>query len=95
MEEGEVVEHTYTFTNTGKAPLIIRGARSTCGCTVPEWPEEPIPPGQSGKIEVKFNTAGKKNQQTKPVTITANTYPTTTKVLLKGFVKPEDDETTQ
>ena len=89
IDEGGVVEHIFKFTNTGKVPLVISNARSTCGCTVPEWPKEPVAPGTSGEIAVKFNTKGKKNSQTKPVTITANTYPNQTKVFLKGFVNPD------
>lgn len=92
VDEGAVVEHTFRFTNTGKAPLLISSARSTCGCTVPEWPREPIAPGQGGEIQVKFNTSGKKNKQTKPVTIVGNTYPSTSKLLLKGFVRPREKE---
>ena len=45
----------FEFTNTGDAPLIIKDVRSTCGCTVPSYPKEPIMPGKSGKIEVKYN----------------------------------------
>ncbi|MCB0558116.1 MAG: DUF1573 domain-containing protein [Lewinellaceae bacterium] len=90
VDEGAVVVHTFQFTNTGKAPLLISSARSTCGCTVPDWPKEPIPPGENGKIEVKFNTRGKKNKQTKPVTIVANTYPATSKIFLQGFVQPAE-----
>jgi hypothetical protein len=45
----------FEFTNIGDAPLIIKDAKSTCGCTVPSFPKEPIAPGQSGKIEVKYN----------------------------------------
>lgn len=45
----------FEFTNTGDAPLIIKDVKSTCGCTVPSWPKEPIAPGKSGKIEVKYN----------------------------------------
>ncbi|MCB0578942.1 MAG: DUF1573 domain-containing protein [Phaeodactylibacter sp.] len=91
VDEGAVVEHVFQFVNTGKAPLLISSARSTCGCTVPEWPKEPVAPGATGNITVKFNTQGKKNQQTKPVTIVANTYPATTKVFLKGFVHPKGE----
>ena len=91
VDEGAVVQHTFNFVNTGKAPLLISSARSTCGCTVPEWPKEPVPPGERGQIEVKFNTQGKKNKQTKPVTIVANTYPATSKVFLQGFVRPAED----
>jgi len=45
----------FEFTNTGDAPLIIKEVKSTCGCTVPSWPKEPIAPGKTGKIEVKYN----------------------------------------
>lgn len=45
----------FEFTNTGDAPLIIKDVKSSCGCTVPSWPKEPIAPGKSGKIEVKYN----------------------------------------
>lgn len=93
VEEGESVEHTYKFTNTGKVPLLISNARSTCGCTVPDWPKDPIPPGNTGEIKVRFNTKNKKNKQNKPVTITANTYPSNTKVFLTGFVNPGESST--
>ncbi len=91
VTEGEVVTHVYRFTNTGNQPLVISNARSTCGCTVPDWPKEPIAPGEKGQIEVKFNTSGKGNNQRKPVTITANTYPAATVVHLEGFVVPKED----
>jgi len=91
VKEGLVVEHVFAFTNTGKAPLLISGARSTCGCTVPEWPQAPIAPGEKGEIKVRFNTQNKRNQQSKPITVTANTYPSTTKVLLTGVVRPAEE----
>src|SRR5262249_12428439 len=80
VKEGEIVTHKFKFTNTGKVPLTILKARSTCGCTVPEWPEDPIPPGGTGEISAKFNTEGKSNEQKKPITVTANTYPNDTKI---------------
>lgn len=89
VSEGKVVEHTFEFTNSGKVPLLISDARSTCGCTVPEWSETPIAPGEKGKIKVRFNTTGKVNEQHKQVTITANTYPSETFVSLLGFVRPK------
>lgn len=89
-QEGDVVKHTYQFTNTGKVPLIISDARSTCGCTVPTWPKEPIEPGTSGEISVEFNTKNKHREQKKPIIITANTYPARTTVYLEGFVHPEE-----
>ncbi len=86
--EGSQVEHVFKFTNTGKIPLIISDSKTTCGCTVPNYPKEPIAPGESGEVSVKFNTAGKKNEQNKPVTLIANTYPARTVIYMKGFVQP-------
>lgn len=86
-KEGTVVTHIFKFKNTGATPLIISDARSTCGCTIPEWSKEPIEPGQASAITVRFNTQGKADMQRKPVTITANTYPSETKVYLTGVVK--------
>lgn len=87
VKEGTKVKHTFHFENTGKIPLLIANARSTCGCTVPKWPKETIEPGGKGKIDVVFNTDGKKEYQDKPVTITANTFPNKTVVHMKGFVE--------
>ncbi len=87
-KEGDVVEHEFKFTNVGKVPLLISGARSSCGCTIPKWPEEPIPPGGTGVISAKFNTDGKLSEQKKMIKVTANTYPNETSVVLKGIVRP-------
>lgn len=90
VTEGDEVIHKFKFTNTGKVPLTILKARSSCGCTIPEWPEEPIPPGGSGEIEAKFNTTAKLKEQKKLIYVTANTYPNETHVTLKGFVNPSN-----
>lgn len=89
VTEGAIVTHSFKFTNTGKVPLTILNARSTCGCTIPEWPDEPIPPGGTGEILAKFNTDMKKNQQRKAITVTANTYPNETQIMLKGMVNEQ------
>lgn len=86
VDEGAVIKHEFKFTNTGKVPLVIQNAHSTCGCTIPDWPKDLIAPGQSGVIKVEFNTKGKVEFQEKPVIITANTYPNVTQVYLKGIV---------
>jgi len=89
VEEGDKVSHTFKFTNAGKVSLLISDVRSTCGCTVPKWPKEAIPPGEQNQISVVFDTAGKKERQHKLITITANTYPSKTVLSLDGFVTPK------
>ena len=81
--------HMFEFTNSGDEPLIIDNCKGSCGCTVPKCPKEPIQPGEKGQIEVKFNSKGKKNQQTKKVTINANTDPAQTFLTIKAFVEFE------
>lgn len=90
MDEGDAVTHIFSFTNTGSEPLILDKCKGSCGCTVPQCPKEPIPPGGSGEIEVKFNSKGKKNAQTKTVTINANTDPGQTILKIKAFVNPAE-----
>jgi len=92
--EGEKVVHVYNFKNTGKEPLVISNAKGSCGCTVPEWPREPIPVGGSGSIRVQFDSKGKGKvggaTQSKRVTITANTDPQQTYLTIKGKVNKEE-----
>jgi len=95
IQEGEVVTKQFTFTNTGEAPLIITNASSSCGCTVPKFMKDtPIAPGETGEIEVKYNSRGKKNQDNKTVRITANTWPTVSKINIKAFVEPKPESET-
>lgn len=77
----------FTFTNTGTEPLIISNAKGSCGCTVPEWPKEPIPPGGTGEIKVVYKPGKQKNKQHKTVTITANTQPETTVISISADVQ--------
>lgn len=87
VKKGTKVSHTYKFKNTGKVPLVISDARSTCGCTVPTYPKYPIEPGKGGTIKVVFDTTNFSDRQGKPVTITANTYPNKTQLMIKGNIK--------
>lgn len=89
IDQGTAVEHTFKFTNTGEAPLVITNATSSCGCTVPTWTKEPIAPGETGEMLVKFNGSGQ-NQVTKTVTITANTEAGTEQLKIKAFVTPKE-----
>ena len=88
INEGDVVEHVFAFTNTGNSPLVISAAKGSCGCTVPEFPKEPIGVGEKAEILVKFNSRKKPGQQNKTVTITANTYPTQKRIRIKANVTP-------
>ncbi|HLT72557.1 MAG TPA: DUF1573 domain-containing protein [Cyclobacteriaceae bacterium] len=88
ITEGDVVEYTYKFKNTGDAPLIIQNAQGSCGCTVPNWTKEPIPAGGEGFVTAKFDSKGKPNIQNKTVTVTANTWPKQTVLRFKAMVTP-------
>lgn len=77
IEEGTVVTHEFVFTNSGKAPLVITNAQGSCGCTVPEYPRDPVMPGQKGVIKVSFDSSNRAGRQDKTVTLTANTIPNT------------------
>lgn len=90
VNEGDVVDYTFKFTNTGATPLVINKATATCGCTVPKWPRDPIVPGGTGEISVKFNSKNRKNLQTKYVNINANTKPEVTRLKITGNVLPTD-----
>lgn len=73
IKQGESVTHIFKFKNDGKEPLLINTAVGSCGCTVPEWPKEPIRPNGNGEIKVTFNSTGKSGPQDKTVTITYDT----------------------
>jgi hypothetical protein len=86
IKAGETVEHVYKFKNTGNDPLIISNASGSCGCTVPQWPREPIAPGKTGEIKVVYNSTGKSGKINQTVTLTANTEPATTTLRVAGEV---------
>lgn len=73
ITQGEKVEHTFKFTNTGTEPLVITNVEVTCGCTTPKgWPRDPINPGGKGEITVQFDSAHKIGRQNKVATIISN-----------------------
>lgn len=92
ISEGDVVEHTFEFTNTGEAPLVIQSASASCGCTVPSYPRTPVAPGETGEILVKFNSANKPGIQNKTVSLTANTNPAITRLTIKSNVAPKGQQ---
>lgn len=90
INEGQSVVYDFEFKNTGKGPLLISNATATCGCTVPEYPKDPILPGQKGTIHVVFNSTGKPGMQNKVVTLNVNTVSGTQQLYLTGNVIPKN-----
>jgi hypothetical protein len=82
---------TFKFTNTGKEPLILQQPQSSCGCTVPSWPKEPILPGESNEIKVTYNTK-KVGPINKTVTIRSNAKNNTVVLSIKGKVEPDPNQ---
>ena len=89
IDQGTPVEHVFKFKNTGEAPLMIVNAKSSCGCTIPEYPKEAIAPGAESQLLVKFNGSGQ-NQVSKTVTLTTNTKAGTETLTIKAFVTPKE-----
>lgn len=75
VESGPVYTTTFKYKNTGHTNLFISAADASCGCTVPTWSREAIKPGESGEIEVNFDSKGRTGEQLKTVTVTTNTEP--------------------
>ncbi|MDC0249264.1 DUF1573 domain-containing protein [Flavobacteriales bacterium] len=86
ITQGESVSADFVIKNTGDAPLLIRSAKGSCGCTVPQWPKEPISEGEKAIIKVTFNSAGKEGSQNKTVTLVTNAIPSTKVLTIKGNV---------
>jgi len=91
IKEGEKVTHVYKIKNTGEVPLIIQDAKPSCGCTAPDWTKTPIPPGGEGFVKAEFDSNGKPGAQNKTITVTANTWPKTTRLSFKASVTAKAD----
>lgn len=85
IEKGSDGVRVFEFTNTGDAPLVISNVKSTCGCTVPKKPEGPIMPGETGVIEVKYDTK-RVNPIRKTITVFSNAETPTVALKIKGLV---------
>ena len=96
IKEGEIVEHTFNFQNDGPYPLILNNITSSCGCTTPEWPKDPISPNAKGSIKVRFDSKNKSGPQVKTITVYANTEPAYSELRLRGIVtalpKPAEEK---
>jgi hypothetical protein len=71
--EGQKLAVSFRFKNTGDKPLVIESVRPACGCTVADYPKQPLKPGEEGEITGEFNSEGREGQQHKEITVTTNT----------------------
>jgi hypothetical protein len=92
IAEGESVEFSYRFRNAGDMPLIVTNVSASCGCTVPERPEAPVQPGETGYIKVKFNSDRRPGETHKTVMVKSNATPEFPQLLLKGTVLPKTNK---
>jgi len=90
INQGDKVEHTFAFVNAGNEPLIISNVLTTCGCTAPSWPKEPIGPGEESSIVVRFNSAGKMGRQNKVITVISNASNNPERVKIQANVLPPE-----
>ena len=88
--QDDKVNHDFRIKNVSDKNLIIARAFGSCGCTVPEYPKDPIKPGATATIKVTFNSAGKEGEQHKNVTLVCNTKVRNEMLYLTGFVKKKD-----
>ncbi len=89
IDQGANGERVFVFKNTGKEPLIISSAKGSCGCTVPTPPKEPVAPGETGEIKVKYDTK-RIGPFTKSVTVNSNASNGTQQLRIKGTVKQKE-----
>lgn len=87
VSEGHVVTHSFSFVNRGPGYALIADVSTSCGCTVPKtWPRTPLAPGESGTVDVSFDTHDKTGDQDKVITVVANTSPGVIRLHLVGNV---------
>ena len=92
ITDGEKVEYSYRFKNTGNKPLVIIDATASCGCTVPQKPEKPILPGETGFIKIVFDSKGRVGAAHKTITVTSNAKPEFTPLILTGDVVGQEQK---
>jgi hypothetical protein len=85
--EGEKVSYSFKFNNVGKDNLVITSVSTTCGCTVTDFPKDPLKPGESGTIEVTFNSSGRSGKQVKVITVATNANPSMSQLTIKANVR--------
>ncbi len=86
VTDGEKVVYSYRFKNTGTKPLVVVEATASCGCTVPQKPERPILPGETGFIKIVFDSKGRVGNAHKTITVKSNANPEFPQLFLTGDV---------
>ncbi len=86
IQEGETVEHAFVFSNTGSSALLISSVKSSCGCTVAEYPKEGVEPGETAEIKATFNATDKEGPQINEIILYSNAYPSQQSLTLSGYV---------
>lgn len=86
LNEGEIVSYEFNFTNTGESDLLITDTKTSCGCTTPEFPRQPVQAGGTGTIKVSFNSTGKHGYNEKSVVVFSNAQPGTQELLIQAEV---------
>jgi hypothetical protein len=94
VKQGETVSYKFKFSNSGTEPLVILNVQTTCGCTAPDWPKSPIPPGESSEIVVNFNTTKKVGRQNKIITVYTNGQKPEEKLKIVANILPQDQNQT-
>lgn len=89
VTEGTLVEHVFTFKNTGDAPLILTQVTASCGCTTPEYSKHPVAPGEAGEIKVIFDSTGQVGKQHKVISVLNNGATQVALLHLRGEVVPK------
>ena len=89
VEEGVQASHTFEFTNTGTAPVVISNAQPSCGCTTPDWTKEPVMPGKTGFVKASFNSSGRPGNFNKNITVISNSETPQIALTIKGEVIPK------
>lgn len=86
MNQNESISVDFKIKNIGEAPLLIRTVKGSCGCTVAEWPSEPIEPSEGSIIKVNFSSEKRRGKQNKIVSLVTNAIPSTKVLTIKGTV---------
>lgn len=89
-QEGEVLEHNFSFVNTGDQPLIISNFKVSCSCTKVSYPNRPIMPGDTASVQVRFDTEGKIGWQYRPIQLFANTKKSPSEIEIRVKVIPKE-----